>query len=121
MIKTPPPWTTYDTSLAHFHYFKASHDDIRCSSAYLDNHSYRMAASGSTFVARRAGIQQASKPTPANSGGAAMNVSGSVSLTPNNKLAINRVSANEIVNPTPTPVSVRAIPCPITSFSTSLA
>jgi hypothetical protein len=46
------------------------------------NHSHRKATSGSTFVARRAGIQQASSATRSNSSAIAANVSGSVALVP---------------------------------------
>ena len=45
-------------------------------------HSQRSATSGSTFVARRAGIQQASSATKVSSSVITMNVSGSVGLTP---------------------------------------
>src|SRR5262245_64897626 len=47
---------------------------------------------GSTFVARRAGIQQASRATNASNNAIATNVNGSVAPTPNNRLAINRVT-----------------------------
>jgi hypothetical protein len=45
-------------------------------------HSQRSATSGSTFVARRAGIQQASNATKVSSSGITMNVSGSVGVIP---------------------------------------
>jgi len=45
-------------------------------------HSLRRAISGSTFVARRAGTQQASSATITNSADTAANVSGSVAFTP---------------------------------------
>jgi hypothetical protein len=44
-------------------------------------YSRRNAASGSTFVARRAGIQQASNATAASSDESSANVVGSVTLT----------------------------------------
>src|SRR5215468_513932 len=56
------------------------------------NYSHRRAAIGSTFVARRAGIQQASKATTVSSDEIETKVSGSVALTPNSRLFINRVS-----------------------------
>ena len=46
------------------------------------NHSRLNAIIGSTFVARRAGIQQASNVTPASNSAINPNVSGSVALTP---------------------------------------
>jgi len=49
--------------------------------AKLD-HSHFNAIIGSTFVARRAGIQQATIATQASSAAMAMKVSGSVGLTP---------------------------------------
>jgi hypothetical protein len=48
----------------------------------LSRYSHRSAASGSTFVARRAGIQQANNATNVSNITTAMNVSGSVALTP---------------------------------------
>jgi len=44
-------------------------------------YSVRSATSGSTFVARRAGIQQATSATPASSNATAANVAESVELT----------------------------------------
>jgi Tol biopolymer transport system component len=49
------------------------------------SHSYRRAIIGSTFVARRAGIQQAASATSVSNNATAMNVSGSVALTPNRR------------------------------------
>jgi len=54
-------------------------------------YSHRSAIIGSTFVARRAGIQHASNATITSSSGAAANVNGSVAFTPKSKLFINRV------------------------------
>ena len=45
-------------------------------------HLQRSAISGSTFVARRAGIQHASSATKVSSSGITMNVSGSVGVIP---------------------------------------
>jgi len=47
----------------------------------LHYYSCRSAMSGSTFVARRAGIQQASKATAHNNAVTTTNVTGSVALT----------------------------------------
>jgi hypothetical protein len=47
-----------------------------------DNHSYRRATSGSTFVARRAGMKLASNTTTLSKQGTTTNVGGSVAFTP---------------------------------------
>jgi hypothetical protein len=57
------------------------------------NHSHLNAIIGFTFVARRAGIQQANSDTPVSNNEIRMNVAGSVALTPKSKVFINRVSA----------------------------
>ena len=54
-------------------------------------YSGRIAASGSIFVARRAGREQAHSATPASSNATRMKVSGSAGLTSKSKLAIQRV------------------------------
>src|SRR5262247_79176 len=46
------------------------------------SYSYLSAIIGSTFAARRAGIQQASRATPASKTDTPMKVSGSVAVTP---------------------------------------
>src|SRR5262245_63353059 len=53
-------------------------------------HSLRSETSGSTLVARRAGIQQATSDTSNNTAAMPANVSGSVGRTPNNKVSIHR-------------------------------
>src|SRR5262245_51119196 len=68
-------------------------------------HSQRNAIIGSTFVARRAGIQQAASATTSSSKAIPTNVSGSVALTPNNKASIKRVKASDTVRPSDTPQS----------------
>src|SRR5215510_6351262 len=67
--------------------------------------SHRSAWSGSTFVARRAGIQHASNATTSSNNAITMNVSGSVALTPYSKLLIKRVAPYAASNPTTTPAS----------------
>src|SRR5499426_1331161 len=74
-------------------------------------HSRRSATIGSTFAARRAGIQQASIATKVSSGGITTNVIGSVALTPYSRPPIRRVTAKAAANPAATPTSVRIIPC----------
>ena len=59
------------------------------------NYSHRRAIIGSTFVARRAGIQQASNATAMSSSAIAENVAGSVALTPKSRFFIVRVNAND--------------------------
>src|SRR5262245_44215871 len=66
-------------------------------------HSARKAMIGSTFVARRAGIQQANSATLKSSSAITTNVKGSVGRTPNNKLSIQRVSANAASKPIAAP------------------
>ena len=56
-------------------------------------HSYRSATSGSTLVARRAGMKQASKATTIKITETATKVARSVGTTSNNKLDITRVTA----------------------------
>src|SRR4030088_1570534 len=68
-------------------------------------HSYLNATNGSTFVARRAGMKQANNATTIKPMETVANVARSVGLTVNNKVVINRVSANAPANPTATPIS----------------
>jgi len=63
------------------------------------NHSHRRATIGSTFVARRAGSQQANKATSAKSDAIKAKVDGSVALTSNSRLLISRVSPAEATSP----------------------
>src|SRR5262247_511554 len=86
----------------------------------IAHHSHRNATIGSTFVARRAGIQQASSATSASSKATPTNVNGSVGLTPNNKLVIKRVKANDAARPRAMPSSVSLIPGPMTDLKTSV-
>src|SRR5262245_18951998 len=83
--------------------------------------SQRRATSGSTFVARRAGIQHASNATTISDNAITMNVSGSVALTPYSKLFIKRVAPYAASKPTTTPASASRSPCAMTSRSTSRA
>jgi hypothetical protein len=75
-------------------------------------HSEWSAIIGSIFVARLAGIQQASTATSASDIPITTNVIGSVTLTPNSKLFINRVDVNVIAVPIPTPSIAIRIPWP---------
>jgi hypothetical protein len=54
------------------------------SSWYKKGYSYRNAVIGSTFVARRAGTQQAAKATKVSNTAITLSVQGSVALTPYN-------------------------------------
>ena len=56
-------------------------------------YSFLKAISGSTFVARRAGSQQATSATPLSNSATPTNVSGSVGATPYNKPCSQRVAA----------------------------
>src|SRR5262245_23118807 len=69
------------------------------------SHSRRSATIGSTFAARRAGIQHASIATKVSSGGITMNVIGSVALTPYSRPPIRRVTVQAVTSPAPTPAS----------------
>jgi len=60
-----------------------------------ESYSPLSATIGFTFVARRAGSQQASKVTQANSNTIMLNVSGSVASTSNSSFFINRVNAHD--------------------------
>src|SRR5262245_53819213 len=82
-------------------------------------HSHLNATIGSTFVARRAGIQQATSATAVSNKEIAMKVIGSVALTLNSLVFINGVSASDASNPIPTPANVRINPCRRTSRRTS--
>src|SRR5262245_6530484 len=82
-------------------------------------HSHRRAIIGSTFVARRAGIQQANSAAPDSASEIRMNVSGSVGATPYSSGVIMRVSANAPAIPSANPASVNFNPCPVTSRTMS--
>src|SRR5262249_16525387 len=73
-------------------------------------HSYLSATIGSTFVARRAGIQQASSDTAASSKTIPINVSGSLGLTPKSKLRIACPKASAAANPIANPDSASLLP-----------
>src|SRR5215468_9931998 len=81
-------------------------------------YSHLNATIGSTFAARRAGIQQATSATTVSKSAITTNVSGSVALTPNSKPDIRRVSATAAAEPIVTPIKARLIPCLMTSLST---
>ena len=77
-------------------------------------YSYLSATIGSTFVARLAGTQHASKATNASSNAIPTNVHGFVALTPKSRFFIVRVNANEETIPNATPTNASFIPFPIT-------
>lgn len=81
-------------------------------------YSYRRATTGSTRVARRAGIQQAASATPINASVTATNVAGSEAFTPKSKLVIRRVSAKAAATPNTTPKKARRRPSLRTMRST---
>src|ERR1700694_264480 len=62
-------------------------------------HSFLSAMSGSTFVARRAGMLQAVSATTVSSAETNTNVSGSLGVTPNSKLRITRGMARAPAKP----------------------
>src|SRR5262245_49860695 len=73
-------------------------------------YSIRRAIIGSTFVARRAGIQQARNATVPSNNAINEKVTGSVAPMLNNKFEIKRVKANAASNPMTTPLIVNFIP-----------
>src|SRR5262245_44226047 len=83
------------------------------------DYSCLRAITGSTFVARRAGRSAASSATAVSNSVITAKVNGSVALTPNNRVFINRVSANAPASPTNTPAPARTIPRPTTSHNTA--
>jgi polyhydroxybutyrate depolymerase len=81
-------------------------------------HSHRRAVIGSTFIARRAGIQQASSATNVSNSVVRVIVNGSTADMPNNIFDINRVKKNEAAKPSATPSATNFIPWPTISFKT---
>src|SRR5262249_27016382 len=73
-------------------------------------YSHRSAIMESTFIARRAGRQQASSATPLSNNAMAVKVSGSVGLTPNSSCDRTRVSAKLATKPIPTPTNASVMP-----------
>src|SRR5262249_25455986 len=70
----------------------------------LEGHSCRKATIGSTFVARRAGMYEASVATRISRKATAAKVSGSVALISYNRDCMVRGRMNEATRPTPIPV-----------------
>src|SRR5262249_37188753 len=87
-------------------------------SSVLDLQSCLNATIGSTFAARRAGIQQAASATKASNNAIKANVAGSVAGTSKSIVAVRRASAQAAATPTTTPTAPNAIPGPMTSRST---
>jgi hypothetical protein len=78
---------------------------------YVWTHSYRSATRGSTRVARRAGIQQASSAITASKIPTAPKVTGSFGLTPTKRFAMARVPASASSRPIPRPMLRTPTPC----------
>ena len=76
----------------------------------MEYYSWRNATSGSTFVARRAGMKQETNATASSSKVIATRVGGSVACTPKSKSDIRRVSAKEVPKPIIAPATAKAIP-----------
>ena len=74
---------------------------------------------GSTCVARRAGMKQASTPTPTSNPQTAAKVHGSVARTPKSRLSRKRVAASEAIIPAADPITTSTRPCFTTMPSTS--
>src|SRR5262249_2700489 len=83
------------------------------------SHSHRSATIGSTFVARRAGSQQANNATSSNTKAITPKVNGSVGRTLNNKVSIHLVNAKAVNSPITTPIRASFSPCVRISFNTS--
>src|SRR5882724_12655429 len=96
----------------------------RSNRTYRANRTYvhpsRSATIGSTFVARRAGTQQASKATPAKRAATMKNASGSNWLMSTNTLASSPDIAAPPPRPRATPIAISFDPCRKKSEITSL-
>ncbi len=121
-IKVLPPDLTRDETAKQRFLQEAKaasaldHPNIWC---YAVFYSARRATSGSTFVARRAGMEHASSAMLTNMTAAATKVAGSVAVTPKSRLAITRVRATAAGIPMATPSSAKTRPCRTTSVNTS--
>src|SRR6185436_14630657 len=73
-------------------------------------HSYLSATNGSTFIARRAGIEHANKAATASSNGTNKKVRGSTAFTSKSNEVISLVKANDAARPMEIPSSVNPIP-----------
>jgi hypothetical protein len=76
----------------------------------MTSYSYLSATSGSTFVARRAGIKQANNATAINAAAEIPKVIRSVGATANKRLRIKRVTTIAPTTPIVIPISVNFIP-----------
>jgi hypothetical protein len=74
------------------------------------HHSYLSAISGSTFVARRAGMKQANNARTIKTTEEIPKVIRSLGATPNKRLLIERVTTIAPTTPIATPISVNFIP-----------
>lgn len=89
--------------------------DVRPSS-----YSYRNASIGLTRLARRAGIQTASRATAVKTIGTDTNTAGSQGWTLNRNLVMNCVRLNANETPSTTPTIARVMPCKMIMFLTRL-
>jgi indolepyruvate decarboxylase len=80
-------------------------------------YSYRNATTGSTLVARSAGIRHATNATHPRSAATTDSVTGSYGLTPNKRVDITRAASSEPINPSTNPAAANAIPLVSTSRS----
>src|SRR5258706_11516490 len=78
-------------------------------------YSYRNATSGSTFAARRAGSQHATRPVMISNTGTHVSVHGSYADTPQSCVPITRHSARLASRPRPTPIPSKLTPIRITT------
>jgi hypothetical protein len=76
----------------------------------MTSYSYLSATSGSTFVARRAGIKLANNATTIKTTEEMPKVIRSVGATANKRLLIKRVTTIAPTTPIVTPISVNFIP-----------
>ena len=75
------------------------------------DYSLLSACSGSTLVARRAGMIAAARATSSMNALTAINVAGSSGVTPNSSADVRRVSAAAPSNPITSPVAASPSPC----------
>jgi hypothetical protein len=73
----------------------------------------RKETSGSTLIARRAGIQHASSDTAIDNSAAPVKVNGSAGLTSKSKPARKRINTSATNDPSTTPTKASFRPCPI--------
>src|ERR1041384_1231412 len=89
---------------------EGSRHPLLCAFCAFCGYSYLNATSGSTRVARRAGIEQAKNAAQSATSNTIMYVAGSDAETPNNSDDIQRVSANAPAKPIAAPINVSTRP-----------